>query len=120
MQITTIPFQLFAGGWGAAANESTSMVYAVGKGGLPDSVQVVDSSTDTIVSTSSTGANPENVAVDEVADRIYVTDYDDGTLTVVDGTDNTVVGTITVGHSPTSVSGLPWKGCLRRLPYQAP
>ena len=53
------------------------------------------------------GNAPFGIAYDSVNDRIYVTNSDDNTVTVIDITTNTVIDTITVGIEPFDIAYSP-------------
>lgn len=62
---------------------------------------------DDIVSNFSTGIMPADIEVLPNGQRIYVTNYDDGTVRVIDGTNNLPMGDISVGNGPIGVTALP-------------
>jgi prepilin-type N-terminal cleavage/methylation domain-containing protein len=51
------------------------------------------------------GNRPEDVAVDSLANRVYVTNVDDGTVSVLDGVSDTVIDTVTVGVMSSQTNG---------------
>jgi YVTN family beta-propeller protein len=62
---------------------------------------------DEIVSNFSTGIMPTDIEVLPNGQRIYVTNYDDGTVRVINGTNNSPMGDISVGTGPIGVTALP-------------
>lgn len=50
------------------------------------------------------GRRPQFVAVNPATNRIYTSNYDDGTVTVVDGNTNVTLGTIKVGTGPYGIA----------------
>jgi YVTN family beta-propeller protein len=64
------------------------------------SVEVIDTSTNTLFATLSVADGPRRVAVNPETDRVYVTNWATDNLSVIDGTNNTVVATVPVEHRP--------------------
>ncbi|MGV0786908.1 Ig-like domain-containing protein [Mycolicibacterium sp. XJ2] len=93
--------------WGIALNADGTQAYinilqhdALGP---TDKVVVIDTTTRTVVGTPITvGDTAAGVASNGT--HVYVTNYDDDTVSVIDTTTNTVTDTITVGDGPTSVA----------------
>ena len=54
----------------------------------------------TIDTITGVGDVPVDIAYDQVNERMYVTNYSDGTVSVIDTTSNTVIDTISVGNNP--------------------
>jgi YVTN family beta-propeller protein len=50
------------------------------------------------------GSTPIGIAHDPDNSRMYVTNQDDGTVSVIDTTTNTVIGTLTVGSTPIGIA----------------
>jgi YVTN family beta-propeller protein len=50
------------------------------------------------------GTIPSAVAVNEKTGQVYVTNYDDGTVSVIDGREGRVVATVAVGQHPSAVA----------------
>src|ERR1019366_8618110 len=63
-----------------------------------------------VTSTIGVGSSPSGVAVSPVTGRIYVTNYDDGTVSVINGRTGTVTSTIGVGVDPEAVAVSPQTG----------
>jgi YVTN family beta-propeller protein len=59
------------------------------------------------ITTVTVGANPNGVAVTPNGSFVYVTNYADGTVSVIATSSNTVVATVTVGSSPNGVAVTP-------------
>lgn len=71
-----------------AVNSATDMVYVAA-----DQVVVIDGKTNQVVTKIAAGSAPTGVAVDEVANRIYVANSVSGTISVIDGASNQVIAT---------------------------
>lgn len=54
--------------------------------------------------TITVGNNPQDIAVNSVTNRVYVSNLIDNTVSVIDGSSNTVVDTITVGVVPEQIA----------------
>jgi len=52
----------------------------------------------------SVGHRPMGIAVNPITNKVYVTNYDSGSISVIDGSTNKVVGNITVGVFPSEVA----------------
>jgi YVTN family beta-propeller protein len=78
----------------------------------PDTVSVIDGSSDTVTATIPVGFQPKFVAVDSATDRIYAvnlcgadaTCQSAASVSVIDGATNTVTATVPVGWSPSSLA----------------
>ena len=71
---------------------------------LPAYAQTANS-VNTVVSTVSVGANPSYLAYDSQNNDVYVTNYTDGTVSVIDTLTNTISGSaITVGPNPMEIA----------------
>jgi YVTN family beta-propeller protein len=68
---------------------------------------IVDLATNALVARLPTGRNPIGVSVNAGGNRVYVTNFDDGTVTVFDSLRNQVVSTIAVGADPVGVQVSP-------------
>ncbi len=69
-----------------------------------DTVSVVDTATNTVITTIPVGNGPEGLAVTPDGTRVYVPNWEDGTVSVISTTSNTVVATVTVGGAPRSAA----------------
>lgn len=63
-----------------------------------------------VTQTIPVGSGPYGVAVSPVTGRIYVTNSDDGTVSVINGRNGTVTSTIDVGSNPVAVAVSPQTG----------
>jgi len=57
-----------------------------------------------VIATIHVGRYPHGVAVDEETGRVYVANFNEGSISVIDGTTNEVVNTIQVGKGPRDVA----------------
>ena len=69
-----------------------------------DTVSVVDTATNTVITAIPVGNGPEGLAVTPDGTRVYVPNWEGGTVSVISTTSNTVVATVTVGGEPRSVA----------------
>jgi YVTN family beta-propeller protein len=68
-------------------------------------VTVIDTTTNTVVTTVGVGSGPSGVGVDPTVRRAYVANVNDRNVTVIDTTTNTVVGApIPAGTNPFGVA----------------
>jgi YVTN family beta-propeller protein len=83
--------------WGLAVDERRGIIYIteIGKDTL---VAYHEESGRT--ETAPTGSMPDAIAVDEVADRIYVANYAGDSVTVLDGATLKLIATFGAGHHP--------------------
>jgi YVTN family beta-propeller protein len=73
-----------------------------------NTVSVIDTATDTVVTTINVGANPNGVAVTPDGSRVYVTNQGGDSVSVIDTATNMVIGTIDgVGPFPFGVAVTP-------------
>ena len=70
-------------------------------------VTVIDTSSNTIVTTVDVGFSPFGLAVTPDGTRVYVANSGDNTVSVIDTSDNTVVATVPVGTAPVGVGVKP-------------
>ncbi len=68
-----------------------------------NTVSVINTSTNTVVTTITVGTSPLGVTVSPDGNRVYITNYDGGTVSVINTATNTVSATLTVGTFPTGV-----------------
>lgn len=59
--------------------------------------------TNTVITTIPVGNNPNGAGVNPLTNRIYITNQDDNTVSVIDGVTQTVISVIPVGARPFSV-----------------
>ena len=71
---------------------------------LENLVMVVDLAALSPVAFVPVGADPVGIAINAFGNRIYVTNANDSTLTVINGFDNTVLRTVNVGSTPQGVA----------------
>ena len=70
---------------------------------LDDNVSVIDTATNTVVTTIGVGDFPDAVAVNPAGTRVYVTNRSDNTVSVINTSTNTVLAVVTVGTEPRGV-----------------
>ncbi len=80
-------------------NDVTHKIYAANNS--PNTVSVIDTTTNTVIGTIPVAGEPDGVAVDSSTNTIYIAG-DLGVLSVIDGATDTVVHTVAVG--PGSIS----------------
>ena len=69
-----------------------------------NSVLVVDQQTNKITTTVPVGTTPRGVAVNPAGTRVYITNFDDDTVSVINGTTQAIIGSpIPVGNVPRGV-----------------
>jgi len=85
----------------AAATQYGPYAYVTNRG--DNNVSVIDTSTDTVVSTIAVGTGPYGVGVSPTGTRAYIANHDSGSVSVIDTDTNTVVATVAVGISPYGV-----------------
>jgi YVTN family beta-propeller protein len=97
--ITLLALVLLAGSAGA-----TPFAYITNQ--ISNTVSVIDTATNTITDTISVGSEPIGVAVNPAGTRVYVTNFNDGTISVIDTTTvpDTVIETVPVGTQPFGVA----------------
>ncbi len=64
----------------------------------------------TVVATVSVESSPFGLVYDSAKGEVFVSNFDDGTVSVISDTTNEVVATLDVGHYPSSVAYDPAKG----------
>jgi DNA-binding beta-propeller fold protein YncE len=86
-------------------NKTLNRIYVTSKTGM---LHVLDGATDAEIATLTIGSqNPTdalapNIVVNETTGQVFVTGFNNGTVTVVDGATNGIVGTVPVGNGPTA------------------
>jgi YVTN family beta-propeller protein len=86
--------------WDAiAVNDTGSRVLVTNAS--TDSVLVIDSTTNTIITSVPVGSQPSGVIV--AGTRAYISNFGDGTVSVLDLGSNTIVATIPVGANPANI-----------------
>ncbi len=107
MVIATVPVQNDA--FYLAANAATNMVYVANtcgtdpscSGTVPGTVTVINGANNTVAATVTVGNFPEFLVINQVTNKIYVTNRHDNTVSVINGATNAVIKTIAVGSHPT-------------------
>ncbi len=89
--------------FGVAANPATARVYISDQS--DNSVEVLDTNTNTIVATISMPAVPHALAVNSGSNRIYIVAAAESKLYILDGDTNQLVDSVTIGQQ-----GVPWGG----------
>jgi len=74
---------------------------------VSNSVSVIDTASNTVVSTIGVGQRPLGVAITPDGSRAYVVNRVSNSVSVIDTTSNTVVASVGVGHEPHSVAITP-------------
>jgi|GEM_PF-5204744 len=74
---------------------------------IKDSVTVINTATNTIVTKVQVGGGPQGVCFSPDGTKVYVSNYDDNTVSVISTANNTVVATIPVGNAPAGISFSP-------------
>jgi len=97
---------------GVAVNPAGTRLYVANWGG--GSLSVVDTSTETVVKTIplmldpprwfGTNGGSNGVAVNRAGTRVYVTNFNDDSVSVIDATSDTVLALVPVGLAPTGVA----------------
>src|SRR5450631_2691481 len=72
-----------------------------------NTISVIDTATNALVTTLPTGANPVGVSVSPAGNRVYVSNFDDGTMSVFDSLNNRVLPSIPVGSMPIGLAVSP-------------
>jgi len=58
----------------------------------------------TVIATITVGDKPNDIAFDSANNRMYVTNYNDDTVSVINTANNSVIATITVGDNPHGIA----------------
>jgi len=86
---------------GIAVDPAASRAYTANNNG--GTVSVIDTTTNTVLTTITVGSGPKTVKLNTATHRAYVTNSNTNTVSVIDTTTETVVDTITVGSEPTGL-----------------
>lgn len=81
-----------------SAHAQDPRVYVANEGS--NSVSVIDSSTNGIITTIPVGNSPRGVALSPDGNKLYVSNYNDWTVSVVDATNYIITHTVFVGNFP--------------------
>ena len=57
-----------------------------------------------VITTISVGDSPNAIAFDSENNRMYVTNYNDDTVSVINTADNSVIATVTIGNTPNDIA----------------
>ena len=85
-------------------NNSSTGPYAYITNSDSDSVSVIDTATDAVVSTIDIGNCPTGIAVNAAGTRAYVTNENSNNLSVINTSTNTVISSLDVGLNPRGVA----------------
>lgn len=102
--IATIPDPNPGGPYILDVDKETNRIY-VANYDDNGSVSVIDGRTDKIIKTIQTGGGTNSATVNERTNRIYATNYYDGTVSVIDGDTNKVIKTIPLGSGKLAPPG---------------
>ncbi len=83
-------------------NPVTNTIYVTNEGS--NDVNVINGSTNQIISTIRTGKGPDAISVDPNTNKVYVANWYDGTLDVIDGKTNRISRVINVGNEPLDIA----------------
>lgn len=72
----------------------------IASGNDSNTVLLVDTTTHTVTQQIAVASNPTAVAISPDGSRVYATNYNDRTVSVIDTSNNSVVTTIPVGTRP--------------------
>ena len=89
---------------GIAITPDGAFAYVANNGSSPDSVSVIDTSTNTEVARVPVGSSPSGVAVTPDGSNVYVTDLSDRIVAVISTANNSIVATVPVGNFAQSVA----------------
>jgi gliding motility-associated-like protein len=97
--------------WGLTFSPDGSRLYVANS--LLNAVQVINTTTYSIMATIPVGAIPMGTSVTPDGSRLYVANYTDGTVSVINTTTDKVIATVTVGPNPFSIGNFvsPGTGC---------
>jgi len=82
-------------------NPNTDMIYVANYSS--NNVSVIDSNTNSVVTTISVGDWPDAVGVNPNTNKIYVANWGSNSVSVIDGETNSVATTISVGSGPEGI-----------------
>lgn len=105
------PISLGRWAWGVVVSPDGKFAYATSTNatpGSPGKVSIINTATNTVVGTIPVGASARGIALNADGTRAYVSNYGDGTVTVINLTTNSIVGNpISVGMKPVGVAVSP-------------
>ena len=87
----------------------SKFVYVCDQGGIlgqeaSDKVYVIDAGTASVVNTITTGSKAHGIVIDDRAEKAYITNSGDNTVSVIDLASRTVISTISVNKAPNGIS----------------
>jgi len=90
----------------AAADEATGRVFVVAQGHPPAAsrVSVLDAATGRVLRTTTAGVFAMAVAVDELTNRVFVTNLDSNSVSVLDARTGTTLRTVAIGKGPSGIA----------------
>jgi YVTN family beta-propeller protein len=89
-----------------AVNIKTNKIY-VANVGFPGTVDVIDGTTNTLLTSVPGGNGSSSMAINQLSNRIYVANTYDNSVSVIDGATDTVVAAVRVGSGPSSITANP-------------
>ena len=89
------------------SNTTGYTAYAYIANNQSNNVSVINTNTNSVVSTVKVGSQPWGVCVSPDGTKTYVTNNNDSTVSVINNITNTVIATIRVGSDPTGISVSP-------------
>ena len=115
--LTTIALPSGSNPWGIAIHPSGTKAYVANSGTAK--VSVIDTATDTILTTVTVGTTPHWLAASPDGTRVYVGNLGSGTVSVIETAGNTVAHTITGVTNPEGIGVLPDNSYLYVVNYNA-
>ena len=111
----TLALNKVSGGTGLVIVGSSPIGVAITPNGLyayvtnqgSNTVSVVSTSSDSVVSTISVGTDPDGIAITPNGQYAYVANYNSNSVSVISTSSNSVVATIPIGTNPTGVAVTP-------------
>ena len=88
----------------SAASASSSVPYAYITNYGSNDVSVIDTTTNTVISTVPVGINPTGVAVNKAGTKVYVANSGSHNISVIDTDTNKVISTLDVGANPKGIA----------------
>lgn len=86
---------------GTTINQGGTKVYVTNE---DDTVSVIDTSTNSVLSTISVQSSPNGIILSSDDSKAYIANTESDTISVIDTSSNTVTDTIAVGHIPIGVA----------------
>lgn len=96
---------LFIGSFFIAFTPNGTKAYVTNQNS--NSVSVIDTATDKVITTLSVGFKPYFIAITPDGTKAYVTNYNSGSVSVIDALEDKVVDVITVGSKPYFIAVMP-------------